>query len=286
MKYGLNYQGSKNAIAEELCDLFPVKENFYDLFAGGCAITHCMLKRGGFHRYFATDVNDKPLDLFSRCYYGDVPPIRWMSHQDFDENKADDPYTACLYSFGGDWSSYLYSKEKEPIQEALHDAVVKLDFRKARKHSLNIDYIVAFNSWQARRLALLPEGKRLIELERYEQLLDISNLPVRDVMTFAEGSYEDAEILPNSVIYCDPPYKDTKGYVAGGFDHERFYDWCRAQTELTFISEYTMPDDFILIREFTRLEAKSAFKSSNVTERLFIPRHQIDLYEEHKTTLF
>lgn len=135
-------------------------------------------------------------------------------------------------------------------------------------------------------MALLPEGKRLIELERYEQLVAISKLPVRDVVTFAESSYDEAEILPNSVIYCDPPYKDTKVYVAGGFNHEKFYDWCRSQKELTFISEYSMPDDFILVREFPRLEAKSAYKSTIVTERLFIPGHQRELYEEEKTTLF
>lgn len=286
MKYGLNYQGSKNALAAELCDVFPIKTNFYDLFAGGGAITHRMLEKGGFVRYFCSDINDMVVGLFSECYYGDVPAIHWINREEFNMFKQDDAYTACLYSFGGDWSSYLYSKEKEPIQEALHDAVVRLDFTKARQHKLDIEFISVFNSWQARRLALLPEGKRLIELERYEQLVAISKLPVRDVVTFACGSYDDAEILPDSVIYCDPPYKDTKGYVAGGFNHEKFYDWCRSQKELTFISEYTMPDDFILIREFPRLEAKSAYKSTLVTERLFIPGHQRELYEDNKTTLF
>ena len=41
--YGISYQGSKNKIAEDLTALLPAAENFYDLFAGGCAMTHCAL---------------------------------------------------------------------------------------------------------------------------------------------------------------------------------------------------------------------------------------------------
>ena len=35
MNYGLPYQGSKNAIAKDICGMLPLAENFYDLFAGG-----------------------------------------------------------------------------------------------------------------------------------------------------------------------------------------------------------------------------------------------------------
>ena len=46
MRYGLPYMGSKNKIAEWVVSHFPEKKHFYDLFAGGCAVTHCaMLKR-------------------------------------------------------------------------------------------------------------------------------------------------------------------------------------------------------------------------------------------------
>lgn len=40
MNYGLPYLGSKSKIANDIISLFPPAENFYDLFAGGCAITH------------------------------------------------------------------------------------------------------------------------------------------------------------------------------------------------------------------------------------------------------
>lgn len=41
--YGVPYQGSKNSIAEKIINIIPSAENFYDLFAGGCAITHCAM---------------------------------------------------------------------------------------------------------------------------------------------------------------------------------------------------------------------------------------------------
>ena len=37
-RYGTPYKGSKNQIAEWVYSHFPKATNFYDLFAGGCAI--------------------------------------------------------------------------------------------------------------------------------------------------------------------------------------------------------------------------------------------------------
>ena len=272
MKYGLNYQGSKNPIVAELCALFPTKTNFYDLFAGGCAVSHRMLEIGGFQRYFISDVNALPITLFADCLCGDVPEPKWVSREDFEALRYDNGYVACCYSFGGDWSSYLYAKDREEEQRQLHENIIK-----------DADY----HTWHLRRIAALAMDKRAVELERMEQLVAISKIKrPRCNIFFGNKSYDEEKVLPDSVIYCDPPYKDTKGYVAKGFDHDKFYDWCRAQDELVFISEYAMPSDFVCIHEFTRLEAKSAYKSSNVIERLFIPKHQLDLYHEHKTTLF
>ena len=40
MKYGVPYQGSKSAIADIIVDAIPSGGTFYDLFSGGCAISH------------------------------------------------------------------------------------------------------------------------------------------------------------------------------------------------------------------------------------------------------
>ena len=51
-------------------------------------------------------------------------------------------------------------------------------------------------------------------------------------------------IPKGSLIYCDIPYKGTNCGKYKGFDHERFYEWARKQDNI-YISEYSMPDDFI-----------------------------------------
>ena len=101
-------------------------------------------------------------------------------------------------------------------------------------------------------------------------------------------SYEAVDVPPNSVIYCDPPYKGTEGYGVNkadggqGFDHERFYDWCERQKELVIISEYDMPRErFACVwQKPHRSRLASVSNNTRVTERLYVPRHQENLYYE------
>ena len=92
--------------------------------------------------------------------------------------------------------------------------------------------------------------------------------------------YEEVAIPEDSVIYCDIPYEGTDGYVEkdkGGFDYERFYQWCERQTQPVFISSYQMPEDrFDCIEEFTH-RCTFAQKDNNlVTERIYVPKHQAE----------
>ena len=92
--------------------------------------------------------------------------------------------------------------------------------------------------------------------------------------------YEEVTIPEDSVIYCDIPYEDTGGYIEkdkGGFDYERFYQWCERQTQPVFISSYQMPEDrFDCIEEFAH-RCTFAQKDNNlVTERIYVPKHQAE----------
>ena len=91
-------------------------------------------------------------------------------------------------------------------------------------------------------------------------------------------SYDEIEIKPNSIIYCDIPYKGTDKYNNIEFDYEAFYDWCKNQTEFCFISSYDMPEDFISIAEFNHRCTLSC-KNQATIEKVFIPKHQLELYK-------
>lgn len=92
--------------------------------------------------------------------------------------------------------------------------------------------------------------------------------------------YEEVTIPEDSVIYCDIPYESTDGYLEkgqGGFDYERFYQWCGRQTQPVFISSYLMPEDrFDCIEEFTHRSTLSATANNLVTERIYVPKHQAE----------
>lgn len=65
-------------------------------------------------------------------------------------------------------------------------------------------------------------------------------------------SYENLSVPDNSIIYCDPPYKDTKKYDRINFDYDNFYQWCfdmKDKGHQVFISEYNMPSAFTLLWE-------------------------------------
>ncbi len=90
--------------------------------------------------------------------------------------------------------------------------------------------------------------------------------------------YAKVEIPQDSVIYCDIPYEGTNVYNgAEHFDYERFYDWAEHQTEPVFISSYQMPPDrFDCIQEYTHRSTLSAKANNRVTEKIFVPKGQIE----------
>lgn len=84
------------------------------------------------------------------------------------------------------------------------------------------------------------------------------------------GDYKNLQIPDESIIYCDPPYKDTKGYTVG-LDYDEFWQWCRERVydgHKVYISEYQAPDDFIKIWEKPLRNNMNPDKRA--TERLFI----------------
>lgn len=78
--------------------------------------------------------------------------------------------------------------------------------------------------------------------------------------------YQSLEIPDNSIIYCDPPYKDTKAYATSkGFDTELFWQWCREVSNKghqVFVSEYVAPADFICLFQ---KQVKSSISANAVT---------------------
>lgn len=106
-------------------------------------------------------------------------------------------------------------------------------------------------------------------------------------INFSNLSYDEVQIKPNSVIYCDIPYFNTSGYDFE-FNYKNFYEWANRQTEIVFISEYYMPEDlFICVATIKKRCPLSGFdNTAETTEKLFIPKTQEALFKQKVITLF
>lgn len=125
-RYGIPYKGSKNFIAEKIVDVLPQASTLYDVFAGGCAVTHAALVKNKFKHYVINDLNDAT-DLFIRALNGEKFPIDWVSRDEFFKRKDVDPFVRVFWSFGYNEREYLYGRKIEPYKKACHDAIVNND---------------------------------------------------------------------------------------------------------------------------------------------------------------
>ena len=91
---------------------------------------------------------------------------------------------------------------------------------------------------------------------------------------FLNLNYNQIDIPPGSLVYCDPPYKDTTKYFES-FDHGEFWNWVRetSRKSKVFVSEYSAPDDFTCIwqkQASSSLSANGVIGGNKIsTERLF-----------------
>lgn len=101
-------------------------------------------------------------------------------------------------------------------------------------------------------------------------LKDMIHLPTAE---FVCKDYKDVEIPIGSVVYADPPYKNTTTYQNRKFDTDEFWEYMRevAKNNTVFISEQTAPDDFTCIWEkpFTRTLDRNKENQFKVVEKLF-----------------
>lgn len=97
----------------------------------------------------------------------------------------------------------------------------------------------------------------------------INSLPKNIKLTSVD--YYDIRVN-SALIYCDPPYANSTGYMFGKFDSDKFWDWCRemSKTNTVVISEYIAPDDFECILSInTMTDIRTCDGKSARVEKLF-----------------
>lgn len=254
---GLPYVGSKRKISKKIVEL--IKQNYgadktvYDLFGGGGAVTlECMIN--GIDVVY-NDINNLPMRAIKKIASEDfeflktllIPRDEFMELRNKENIDVVDYLKLVANSFGYNQIQYIYAMEHSEI-----------------KNKIAKDYIERFNTAKGYRVwnrsrndyTRISQLERLADLERLQEALNIDDLNNLKVYAEDYAYFSDVE---NSIIYLDPPYKNTASRAYKKIDYERFTEWAKMMSEknIVIISEYTQPsDDFECIFEF-----KNAYSS-------------------------
>lgn len=309
------YMGSKGASARRIVHLMkayePEATEIYDVFCGGFAISEEAIKQG--FKVYSSDLDKRVIALLKEVLYGDCidettgrsifDKPRFISREDFAiESQREDwfgGYVQTIWSFGNSGRSHMFGKEVEPAKLAGHklavENIITDDMLKILPKNI-CEKIRKLPDWHTRRIAIsravktcikkrfgeleqLQQLQQLEQLERLQQLEQLQQLErlqqLQQLQQLERLSYDEVDIKPGAIIYCDPPYFQTAEYKESAFDHQKFYDWCRekSKTNPVFVSEYRCPDDFDCIYQFSRRETLSS-ANNNTIEKVFYLRRQ------------
>lgn len=98
---------------------------------------------------------------------------------------------------------------------------------------------------------------------------------------FLNNSYELIDIPQLSLVYCDPPYANTKQFAnSSNFNTDLFWENMRTLSlnSYVFISEENAPDDFIPIWEQAVLRSIKSTNKSTAVEKLYIYKNGLCQY--------
>jgi site-specific DNA-adenine methylase len=273
------YMGSKRRSAgkiyQTIVNLSPEFDTICDLFCGGGAISEIFIKKG--FKVIANDKNKYVVALLDQVINKKLDEkkcLEWVSREKFKDvqlnpNNYEDwyvGYVQCIWSFGNNQKTYMFGKEVEPCKKAAHELVVNCDetlIKQFFNHPSGKDLEIMKKEKTVhlrqmtfikimRKLGNTIEGPK--QLQQLEQLERLERLEQLERLEFYSDDYKNIIIPDNAVIYCDPPYKGTAEYKEGGFDHDKFWDWVREKSKIhkVYISEYTAPDDFVKVLEFSQ----------------------------------
>ena len=125
------------------------------------------------------------------------------------------------------------------------------------------------------RLERLQSLESLQSLQRLERLQSLESLQSLQSLEVFRSDYREVKITKNATVYCDPPYNGTSGYL-NEFNHDEFYEWLRSVDFPVYVSEYSMPDDFIKIASVSKNCTYSATKTTKREECLFVHERWAD----------
>ena len=202
---------------------------------------------------------------YLRKYLQNALKLSGLTQKDVDRRLGN--YMGRHYFSESQWM-LPSSEQYEKLQEILPALTIPWAPLNESLQSLErLESLESLESLQS--LQSLERLERLQSLERLESLQSLERLKL------SRKDYSDVAIPPGATVYCDPPYANTSGYI-DDFDHERFYRWLRSMEFPVFVSEYSMPDDFICFASIDKACTYSSSKTIKRVEKMFVHERWAD----------
>ena len=215
---GLPYQGSKKKVSKKIVEI--IKQNFgtdkpvYDVFGGGGAITaECILN--GLEVHY-NDLDKTITDMFNKVVSSDREYLKTLivSRSEFieiksKENKSiDDELKLLVNSFGNNRQGYLYNEKYSGIKYNLAIEIIE-------KHDCFSGYrqTETYRNENPEKIERLEQIEQLQQLQQLQQLENLQQISQLEISYVTNKSYEYFSEIKNSIIYLDPPYQKSKGYI-------------------------------------------------------------------------
>ena len=270
---GMPYMGSKRKLAPKLMKYIleqnPNCKYFYDLFGGGGAMSFYALQVPQIKQVFYNELNTGVVELLRKIRLDGVTDdfYNWIDRETFNANKNNSDWFGGLckvvWSFGNNQSSYLFGKEVEPIKKLAHEYLFANGYDKTAQSRIKLvkQFKADKNIIGRFQLHTLENAEQLEQLEQLQQL-QISNL-----------SYADVQIttpIEETVIYLDPPYKNTSTYECE-INHDELIQYIQNSPYKIYLSSYEF-DSMYECKSFSHRSILSATANNKVTEKLFCNR--------------
>lgn len=239
----MKYMGSKSKIASDIVAIINSYIVVYDIddyiepFVGGCNV----IDKVNCSNRYGYDKNRYLIALFKYLQSGGELP----------EEVTHEQYLDCRSHFKLDDKYY---------EDWFLAAVGFLAGFNGRFY----DGSYAHNGWEGEHFRdYYQEAKRNI-LNQMKYLVNVK---------FDVSDYKDLK-PKKALIYADPPYAGTKGYltITKQFNHSEFWDTMRewSKDNIVLISEEQAPEDFDIIWEQEVIRTIKAVDKQPKTEKLFI----------------
>lgn len=242
----MKYMGSKSRIAKHIVPIIQkyIDDNeitkYYEPFCGGCNV----IDKIKCERKYASDLNKYLIELLSYVANGG------KLYDSVDRN--------------------LYNKARAAVNSG--DTSEFEDWQIG-----NIGFIASYNGRWFDGGYAKPGYEKTKNGERYRDYYKeakeniMKQAPSLNGIKFKSCSYDS--VNPNNcLIYCDPPYSNTKQYSnSTNFDYEKFWETMRewSKNNIVIISEENAPDDFECIWQQEVSRSIKATDKSKSVEKLF-----------------